>query len=505
MRRLVSALTLCLVLGPGCTPTKGGLQAPDPPHRPDRTTTVAPVAAPQLVGLDAALDREALPADREGKLVARLRLDATGIALRQRPPVDLTLVVDTSGSMVGQPIEDARAAALALLDGLRDGDRLTVVTFDSRAQLLVAPIVVDRSALSPVKEAIGKMEARGTTDLAAGLQLAMQQTLASGLASEAVRRIVVLGDGVPNDAGPIPQQIATAKGYGIAISTLGFGLEYDEVLLAQIAQGTGGRFHRIDADETIATAFRDEVLRIERAVASNVVMRLQPGPGVTIGRIVGHPSAPDSARAHTVQLGDLAEGQSQEIFVELATTAHRNGAAVELLDAAVSYDDHTANAGRLERTAFVATTASEGAEAQAPSGDAIAIGRGVALARVAAASIDAIAMARAGDFVGAEALLEDTEAQARKLAKSLDEDALVARADELAALRRTIVDDRKRQQKAQRDALRAAKREPTHPAAEPELPAPSSASPIARQPMPADDLDTLKRAHSRAVDTLQPR
>ncbi|MBL8946231.1 MAG: VWA domain-containing protein [Myxococcales bacterium] len=501
MRRLASALTLCLLIGSGCTPTKGGLRAPAPPTPTAPATTVAPVATPQLVGLDAALDRETLTADREGKLVARLRLDASGIALRQRPPVDLTLVVDTSGSMLGEPIEDARAAALALLDGLRDGDRLTVVTFDSRAQLLVAPIVVDRSALGPVKEALGKMEARGTTDLAAGLQLAMQQTLASGLASEAVRRIVVLGDGVPNDAGPIPQQIATAKGYGIAISTLGFGLEYDEVLLAQIAQGTGGRFHRIDADESIATAFRDEVLRIERAVASNVVLRLQPGPGVSISRIIGHPSAPDATRGHTVQLADLAEGQSQEIFVELTTTAHRSGATVELLDAAVSYEDHTAGAGRLERTAFVASTASDAPEAQGSR----EVGRGVALARVAAASIDAIAMARAGDFAGAEALLEDAEAQARKLAKTLDEAALLARADELATLRKTITDDRKRQQKAERDALRAAKREQPHPTAGGPLPMPTPAAQIAREPMPAGDLATVKQAHSRAVDTLQPR
>jgi Ca-activated chloride channel family protein len=501
MRRLASALTLCLLVGSGCTPTKGGLRAPDLPNGPDRTTAVAPVAAPQLVGLEATLDRETLTADREGKPVLRLRLDASGIALHQRPPVDLTLVIDTSGSMLGQPIEDARAAALALLDGLRDGDRLTVVTFDSRAQLLVAPIVVDRSALAPVKDALGKMEARGTTDLAAGLGLAMQQTLANGIPSEAVRRIVVLGDGVPNDAGPIPQQIATAKSYGIAISTLGFGLEYDEVLLAQIAQGTGGRFHRIDADESIATAFRDEVLRIERAVASNVVMRLQPGPGVSISRIIGHPSTPDGTRAHTVQLGDLAEGQSQEIFVELATTAHRSGATVELLDAAVSYEDHTAGAGRQERTAFVASTATDGPEAEGSA----EVGRGVALARVAAASIDAITMARAGDFAGAEGLLEDTEAQARKLAKRLDEAALVARADELAALRKTIVDDRKRQQKAERDALRAAKHGQPHPTAGGPLPTPMPAAEIAREPMPAGDLDTVKRAHSRAVDSLQPR
>jgi Ca-activated chloride channel homolog len=426
MRRVVSALTLCLALGPACTPATGALRTPEPPQ--SGQNAVAPVQAPQQLGLDVSLDRPTLVANREGKLVARIRLDARDIHLRERPPIDLTLVVDTSGSMLGKPIEDAKAAALSLLDGLRDGDRFTVVTFDSRAQVLVAPVVVDRSKLAGVQAALGKMEARGTTDLAAGLGLAMQQTVNNGI-PEAVRRIVVLGDGVPNDATPIPQHVATAKSYGIAISTLGFGLEYDEVLLGQIAQGTGGQFHRIEAQDSIATAFRDELLRIERAVASNVLVRLQPGPGVTIARVIGHPSAPDATRAHTVQLGDLAEGQQQEIFVELSTTAHRSGATVELLDAVVGYEDHTANAGRLERTAFVASSATEEPESEV----AQEFSRALALARVAAASIDAIALAHAGEFARAEALLEEVEAQARKLAKSLDAAALLGRADELAA------------------------------------------------------------------------
>jgi len=503
MRRLAPLFLLLSSLG-ACE-TRGALVAPGDNITValgDATTAVAPAKAPQLVDLATRLDRDTATATKTTRITARIRVDAGKIAMKQRPPIDLALVVDTSGSMVGAPIDEARTAALALLAGLRDGDRLTVVTFDTKARVLVSPFVVDRSKLEPTRKALATMAARGTTDLAAGLSLAVQQTTSSGI-PEAARRMVILGDGVPNDPSPIPQYVAAAKSYGISISTLGFGLEYDETLLAQIAKDTGGRFHRIAPGEPIETAFATEVMRIERTVASNVVVRMQPGPGVTIERIVGHASAPDQSRAHTVALTDLAEGQHQDLFVELTVSAHTAGASVELLDTTVAYDDRTANAGRVEKSEFTAVAAGDEDRTTDPE-----ITREVALARIATASIDAISMARVGNFEGADTLLQGALSQAKKLADANDEAVLRARAEELAALRKTLTDDRKRWEKADREAQRAIAREKGKPSRTGPLvgAAPASgALPIAREPMPAGDLDTVKRVHSRAVDTLQPQ
>lgn len=514
MRRLAPLLLLLASLG-ACD-TRGALVAPGDTITVTSnatTTTVAPAKAPQLVELATRLDRETVTATKTTRVTARIRIDAGKIAMQQRPPIDLALVIDTSGSMIGAPIDEARTAALTLLDGLRDGDRLTVVTFDTKARVLVPPFVVDRSKLEPTRKTLASMEARGTTDLAAGLALAVQQTMSSGI-PESARRMVILGDGVPNDPSPIPGLLAQAKSYGISISTLGFGLEYDETLLAQIAKDTGGRFHRIAPGEPIAEAFSTEIMRIERTVASNVTVRMQPGPGVTIERVVGHGSAPDQARAHTVALTDLAEGQHQDLFVEMTVSAHAKGATVELLDTAVTYDDRTANAGRLEKTEFVALPAGDEDTSTDPE-----ISREVALARIAVASIDAISMARAGNFGGADTLLKEALAQAKKLAGATDEPKLRAQADELETLRKTLADDRKRWEKAEREARREAKlaeqavkaaggaglHKPKHEPVVGDAPSPvPAAARIAREPMPADDLDTVKRVHSRAVDTLQP-
>lgn len=513
MRRLsISILLLSLV---ACAP-RGPLLVPGAPPPPGPTTvsiptpTVTPTPQAARLGITATLDRATLPANKPSRVFARIAVDTTDIAVQQRGPIQLTLLVDTSGSMIGKPIDEARVAAKALLAALRDGDRLSIVTFDSTANVLVAPFVVDRSKLEPVEDAIDGMTARGTTDLSAGLGLALQQAMqhVAGVAS----RIVVLGDGVPNDASLIPQQVAVAKANAISISALGFGLEYDETVLASLAQGTGGRFHRIDADETITAAFTQEVMRIERTVASNVFVRLLPGPGVTIRRVIGHPTAPDSARAHTAHLNDLAEGQSHEVFVELEVGPHRDAANVELVDAQLIYDDRTVSGGRQERAAFLATTA---AAKEAARDRDVAIG--VALANAAAVSVDAIAKSHQLDFKGAESLLSVAEAEARKLATSLDEAKLRHEADELATLRRVLAEGRRRHDAAVREATKAAtkaKKEAQRtatrgrdgafgPVARP-VEEPADHAPMAA-PAPAAELDAVKRAHGRAFDMLQAR
>lgn len=486
MRRIALLALSLLAALPACRPA--GSQTPTAVP-----TTDAARPAATLVGLTATLDRGSLPPDTTTRVVAQLRLDAGTIAPAARPPVDLALVIDTSGSMIGEPIAQARDAAIAMLEGLRPGDRITVVTFDTRVQVLVAPTVVGPQTSANIATQLQQMQARGTTDLAAGLATALQQVASAPLPGGAAR-IVVLGDGVPNDASTIPQLVAQAAASNIAISALGLGLEYDETLLAQLARGTGGRFHRIGEDETIAAAFRDEVFRIESVIATNLVLQLHPGPGVTIARVVGYASAPDTSRAHSVRLTDLSAGQHQDIFVELEVAGHAEGAPVELLDAIASYDDRATNAGHLEQRTFV------GAEATVEHAHErnLEVERAAASARAAAATVEAIAQSRIGDFAGADTLLRDTETAVRAAAKETGDEALTRSADELAGLRKTLAGERKRYEKALADAEREARRHGAGDGTRAPTPAPHAT-------MPPSDRDEVRRVHDKAMDAMQPR
>ena len=205
----------------------------------------------------------------------------------KRPPVHLALVIDTSGSMTGDAIAHARDAALELLDELDDGDRLAVVAFHSHAQLLVPSTEISATSKDAIADELRTMKATGTTDMAGGMAMALQQ-LASHPVPEGISRMVLLSDGVPNDATPIMNLASNAQSQHIAITALGLGVEYDETLLANLAKQSGGSFHYIEDSSRIAQVFQDEVVRIERVVAQGMQLHLMPGPGVTVTEVIGH-------------------------------------------------------------------------------------------------------------------------------------------------------------------------------------------------------------------------
>ncbi len=362
---------------------------------------------PELVTLAATPDRTAIEADTAATVVVRVDLAAAARPEDAEIGVNLGVLLDTSGSMAGEPIEQARAAVHALVDQLRPIDRLTLVTFDSRAQIVLSPIAIDDADLDELHDRIDAIEARGTTDMSAGLGTLLQQLQASPTTGD-LDRIVVVSDGVPNDPSPIAGQVDYARQTGFAITTLGVGLEYDELLLGEMARNSGGKFHHVEHGESLGETVIEELVGAQRQVAGNVRLELSTGPNVTLRRVIGHsPDAALGTHSYAIVLAELAEGEAQEVFVEVDVAPTKAGATLELLDAIVSFDDRAAGSGRLERRAFVAMPVSGDRAVLAmrsPDVELGAIG-----ARAAAATIDAIALSRMGDIDAAEQLLDKNE------------------------------------------------------------------------------------------------
>jgi len=204
---------------------------------PDPVVVVAPAVDPEVVSLTSALSQQLVAADRAGEIRVRLRIDAAALRHSKRPPINVVLVMDSSGSMAGKAIEDARAAALALVDGLAEGDHFSVVTFDSLAQVLVPSTTIDAQSQASIREHITQMAARGTTDLAGGLAAGLAEAQ-RGYLHNGVNRVVLLSDGVPNDESAMPGLSQQAAAMRVSITALGLGLEYNETLLASLALAT---------------------------------------------------------------------------------------------------------------------------------------------------------------------------------------------------------------------------------------------------------------------------
>ena len=154
---------------PVATPKAEPKQALVAKHDTDaEVPTVAAVAAPaqDLISLDSASGNSFVLADQRSELVVRVRIGAEQVQNAKQPPVNLALVVDTSGSMAGEAIKHARAASVALLHRLAAGDMLSVVTFGSTAQALVPSTVISEDNRDEIRVKIEEMAAQGTTDMA---------------------------------------------------------------------------------------------------------------------------------------------------------------------------------------------------------------------------------------------------------------------------------------------------------------------------------------------------
>jgi len=485
-------MRLAIVLLASLSVTTGFACKGKPPPRAKKPPTLIEMAVDATSGLVAA--------SAPSTLAVRVRVAATRMPVGERPPLNLTLVLDTSGSMEGAAIEAARQAARDLIARMTPRDRVSVVVFHSSAEVLVPVTQLTAKARQAIDAKLASIKARGTTAMAEGLSLGLDQS-AQGHLPQSIDRIVLLGDGVPNDAAPFPSLVAQARARQVSITTLGLGLEYDPALLGQIAFDTGGVSRFIEKPEQVAAVFDHELVRLQQVVGHNLVLRLRAGPGVTIEEVPGLSGA---AGERFAMLGDLAAGERRDVIVPLAVSGRRDGAVVELLDVELIYLDATAGRDALRQTAFVSARSSSDTAAVTA---AVKVDIEVARDRASAAGaiLEAITLVQGGNLEAARARLNAAEAQARDAAVRHDDAELRALADEMVEVRNHLAER----------ARTAAAPHPTPGAggAAPRMAEPSTAPAVAADaPAPVPETvdsapreTAIRRAHQRASQVLDQR
>ena len=364
-----------------------------------QTTEVAhTIAAAALPGpqIDGALGATTLPALRDSVVTARLSIDSHVDSRTPRPALNVALCLDTSGSMEGKAIEDARAAALSFLAGIHEGDGFSLVTFDSTVRVVVPPTRMSKEAdLESIRAAIRGIRAQGTTDMTDGLRAAIANVQALYDASR-VNRVVLVSDGVPNDPSQLRALAQQAQQGGISISAMGLGLDYDELLMGDLAQTGGGRFKYIDDSSKIASYLGDELTRISRVSARSASLEVEPGPGVVVESIVGIPSSPTGRGGLVASLGDVSLGSHRDVFIRMRAHGHRDGAAVELADVTLRYVASDGSAHEEHFFFGAHASSSDDVVAKSKNDD---VERGALAAQKAADAIEAIRKAHESDQV----------------------------------------------------------------------------------------------------------
>jgi Ca-activated chloride channel family protein len=241
-------------------------------------------------------------------------------------PLNLTFVIDKSGSMAdANKLVRVKQALLTLLPKLRSTDILSIVAFDSSAEVLLPAEKVGNG--DQAREVIQSIEPGSSTNLNDGLMLGYKEDL-KNYSKDATNRVILLTDGIANEGETDPDSIAqNSLGYndrGIDLSTIGVGESLNTDLLQHLAKSGRGLSHFVADNDDIQKVFENEVQSLLSPVASEPNLEINLGPDYRLEQIYGY--APTTNGETTrIKLDNMNSGMTEVVLLRLKRT-HLSGA-----------------------------------------------------------------------------------------------------------------------------------------------------------------------------------
>jgi len=207
----------------------------------------------------------------------------------ERLPLNLSLVIDRSGSMNGEPLEEAKKCASMLVDRMSEKDRLSVVTYESHAEVLVTSQPVSHK--SRLKSQIRGITTGGMTALYDGWSLGAEE-VAKNSNDNFISRVLLLSDGQANrgltDDDVIASHCRKMAEAGVTTSTYGLSEHFNENLMAGMASAGQGQAHYGQTAEDLMDPFQEEFDLLEALLARRMRLRMMPEKGVSFEVLNGY-------------------------------------------------------------------------------------------------------------------------------------------------------------------------------------------------------------------------
>lgn len=251
---------------------------------------------------------------------------------KARPPVNVSFVLDRSGSMAGQKLDLAKAAVLRAIRLLREGDRFSVVFYDSSVDLVVPSASATTEHKREAARLVRDVQARANTDLFGGWLCGAEQ-VARFQDEAGVSRVILLTDGLANaglvDPGEIARHVGELRSRGVSTTTIGVGADYDEERLSHMSQVGGGNFYHVVALPQIDDYLTSELKETLEIVARDAYLAAELPPSVSAEplTLLQGERRGDEWR---IALGDLVSEQDVAFVVRLHFSGGELGSAITL-------------------------------------------------------------------------------------------------------------------------------------------------------------------------------
>ncbi|MFY0572025.1 vWA domain-containing protein [Archangium lansingense] len=259
-----------------------------------------------------------------GRHLLRVGVQGKRLSVSERKSAHLTFLVDVSGSMQSpDKLPLAKRSLRMLVDNLRDGDTVALVTYAGGVKLALPPTGLEHKAL--IHAAIEDLTAGGSTAMASGIQLAYQQAMKQ-LDGTSISRVIILSDGDAN-VGPSSHEeiLKLIRGHvkeGITVTTVGFGMgNYKDTVMEQFADQGNGNHYYVDSLLQARRIFQEQLGGTLEVIAQDVKLQVEFDPAqVARYRLVGYENrdiADRDFRNDKVDAGEIGSGHTVTALYEL--------------------------------------------------------------------------------------------------------------------------------------------------------------------------------------------
>lgn len=270
--------------------------------------------------------------------------------LTQRPPINVSLVVDCSGSMQGEGrLEKVKNALRQFSHALGPQDHVALVAYSSDAQVVMPAQLANREVF---ELAVNGLAPSGSTNLCSGMLLGYKQVMRFHEAGHS-SRVILLTDGLVNTGETDLEKIVAASAdytrQGVEISTIGVGSDVNFALLQQLAHSSRGQNHFIGANpEDLRKTFDQELESLLGFVGKAPMLSLSYPPGLELTGLLGY--SPQLSPGHLeLPLNTLPQGLTQVVLLKFRVR-HATKAALPVL-AELRYTDQQSQPIHLQEQA----------------------------------------------------------------------------------------------------------------------------------------------------------
>jgi uncharacterized protein YegL len=234
-------------------------------------------------------------------------------------PLNVSLVLDRSGSMAGEPFRNMVQAAQTFVGQLRDGDRVSVIAFSDGVYEAVPPVTIDPGTRNLALAGIASLSDGGGTYFSGGLLAGLAEVFSAFQAWQ-VNQVILFSDGQPNigitSSAELARIAARAADRGVAVTTIGFGQDHDELLMQGIADASGGNYYYVDSPADMSQIFQREAGAILRSAARATDVEVTLPQGFVLEDVVGYDYVVSAGRVY-VRMGAIPHGEQRYVVFKL--------------------------------------------------------------------------------------------------------------------------------------------------------------------------------------------